>query len=198
MLSTMACPQAYFTTGKIISIPCLLNETQKVYRQACNMSMSGLPDDAKRFMGFSTYDEAHHSWDAFRQNATLPATLPALNPRHIAVAESLRQKMLARYADQEAAVLRLPPPNTPLAGPSLRSTPTPVAHAPLLSPARPRLSAIAPLAASQSSAVLGSSNSESTSDGFWVVLGGPTPGVFNNRYACVLLIIYLYNELLLF
>lgn len=191
MLSTTVYLLAYTIIGKTTSILFRMNKTQKACRQACNMSMLGMPDNAKRYLGFSSYVEAHDSWDAFHQNATLPPTLPALSPRHIAIAQSLRQKMLERYAAQAAAVLRLPPLNTPLAGPSrIRSAPTPVTQVPLLSPAQPGPAGRAHLAGSQSSATRGSSHSESTGNGFWVVIGGPTPGVFNDRYAFVPLTIY--------
>ena len=54
--------------------------------------MANMPDSAKRYIGFKTYEEAHAAWNNFVSNGVLPASMPAISPEMIALAHSLRDE----------------------------------------------------------------------------------------------------------
>lgn len=127
--------------------------------------MANMPKTAKRYLGYKSYSSARAAWAQYQTQGILPPSIQSITPEDISIANGLREEMVRLRAAQDAAVDRLPPPSSPLTGPS-RQTSRSQSNAPA--------TANAPVTAG-----LG------IQAGFWVVFGGFAPGVYSSRYVSV-------------
>lgn len=147
--------------------------------------MADLPDSAKRYMGFKSYEEAHAAWASYLSDGTLPVNVPAITHEIVDLARELRDNMVNLRAAQAAAVERLSPRPFSSSGPSASRRPTAVSP-----PTGQRIRRHDTLhsgppnllkTSSTGSVAQGLLHVESTPPGFWVVFAGFAPGVYPDR-----------------
>ena len=162
--------------------------------------MAGMPDFAKIYAGFQTYENAHAAWESYALYGTLPLNLTAITPEMTAIANKLRHDMISLRAAQAAAVERLPAPSPALTGrhPGPARPPASIprqvnqsmsSSSPSPGPSqKPGVRKSRGTSQTQSkppnpgSASWSLQHTVSVPPGYWVVFVGFAPGVFPDRY----------------
>lgn len=153
--------------------------------------MEGVPDNARRYLGFYTYDDAHQAWNNFERNGSLPVGISTISPNMKRIAETCGDNMRSTIKAQEAAIARLPPAGSPTGGPNMHSAvvltlPSQFESMHVATPRRrsqrqaaaasPQYVAPSPLEFQPTPLPLPGLGAQ-----FWVVFKGPNPGVYRDQ-----------------